>query len=118
MLDILKEADLRIGFTECFKSAATREVLERTTLQKRLLLCLYGLGTNTGLLLRQQWHPGCQLHRLTLYQATFYSKRPVASSHQPSGERHVQSQNAAHLGRRNNRLRGTIPKSLVLGIRI
>ncbi len=49
LLDILKEADLRVGFTECFKTAATREVLERSTLQKRLLLCLYGLGTNTGL---------------------------------------------------------------------
>jgi len=49
LLDILKEADLRIGFTEGFKTAATREVLERATLQKRLLLCLYGLGTNTGL---------------------------------------------------------------------
>ncbi len=49
LLDILKEADLRINFTRHFKSAATREVLEREILQKRLLLCLYGLGTNTGL---------------------------------------------------------------------
>ncbi len=49
LLDVLKEADLRIGFTEDFKSVASRETLDRTTLQKRLLLCLYGLGTNTGL---------------------------------------------------------------------
>jgi TnpA family transposase len=49
LLDILKEADLRIGFTKHFKSPATREVLERETLQKRLLLCLYAMGTNTGL---------------------------------------------------------------------
>ena len=49
LLDILKEADLRINFTQHFKSAATREVLDREILQKRLLLCLYGLGTNTGL---------------------------------------------------------------------
>ncbi len=49
LLDILKEADLRIGFTEHFKTVASRENLDRTTLQKRLLLCLYGLGTNTGL---------------------------------------------------------------------
>lgn len=49
LLDILKEADLRIGFTECFQSIATREVLDPDTIQKRLLLCLYGLGTNTGL---------------------------------------------------------------------
>lgn len=49
LLDILKEADLRVHFTEQFKSTAARENMERLTLQKRLLLCLYGLGTNTGL---------------------------------------------------------------------
>ncbi len=49
LLDILKEADLRIGFTQHFKSPASREALDRETLQKRLLLCLYGLGTNTGI---------------------------------------------------------------------
>ena len=49
LLDILKETDLRVHFTEHFKSAASRENLERSILQKRLLLCLYGLGTNTGL---------------------------------------------------------------------
>jgi hypothetical protein len=48
LLDILKEADLRIGFTQHFKSPATRETLDRETLQKRLLLCLYGLGPIPG----------------------------------------------------------------------
>ena len=49
LLDILKEANLRVQFTEQFTSTASRETLERETLQRRLLLCLYGLGTNTGL---------------------------------------------------------------------
>ncbi|MDQ4075389.1 MAG: Tn3 family transposase, partial [Chloroflexota bacterium] len=49
LLDILKETDLQVDFTGLFKSVATREVLDRLTLQKRLLLCLYGLGTNAGL---------------------------------------------------------------------
>ena len=49
LLDILKETDLRVDFTRNFKSMGTREILERETLQKRLLLCLYGMGTNTGL---------------------------------------------------------------------
>jgi len=49
LLDILKEADLRIEFTKHLRSSATREVLDRETLQKRFLLCLYGMGTNTGL---------------------------------------------------------------------
>jgi hypothetical protein len=49
LLDVLKEVDLRVGFTDCFQSVASREMLDRTTLQPRLLRCLYGLGTNTGL---------------------------------------------------------------------
>ncbi len=49
LLDILKETDLRVGWSEAFKSATAWENLDRATLQKRLLLCLFGLGTNTGL---------------------------------------------------------------------
>jgi hypothetical protein len=49
LLDILKETDLRVGFTSHFRSVSSRETLDRATLQRRLLLCLYGLGTNAGL---------------------------------------------------------------------
>lgn len=49
LLDILKETDLRVDFTHNFASMGTREIIDRETLQKRLLLCLYGMGTNTGL---------------------------------------------------------------------
>lgn len=49
LLDMLKETDLRVRFSDAFRSATAREHLDRTTLQQRLLLCLYGLGTNTGL---------------------------------------------------------------------
>ncbi len=49
LLDVLKETDLRVGFTEAFKSLGSRENLDRETLQHRLLLSLYGLGTNAGL---------------------------------------------------------------------
>ena len=49
LLDVLKETDLRVGFTPLFKSPTGREAMDPATLQKRLLLCLYGLGTNTGL---------------------------------------------------------------------
>jgi TnpA family transposase len=49
LLDILKETDLRVDFTRNFKTMGTREIIDRETLQKRLLLCLYGMGTNTGL---------------------------------------------------------------------
>ena len=49
LLDVLKETDLRTGFTTRFASAATRQTIDQQTLQKRLLLCLYALGTNMGL---------------------------------------------------------------------
>ena len=49
LLDVLKETDLRVGFTDHLESVAHHEFIERNELQKRLLLSLYGLGTNTGL---------------------------------------------------------------------
>lgn len=49
LLDVLKETDLRVGFTDHLETVGHREVIDRDELQKRLLLCLYGLGTNTGL---------------------------------------------------------------------
>jgi len=49
LLDVLKETDLRVGFTQHFTGTGTRSVLDSDTLQRRLLLCLFGLGTNAGL---------------------------------------------------------------------
>ena len=49
LLDVFKEADLRTGFTDLFVTSASREILDRDTLRRRLLLALYGLGTNAGL---------------------------------------------------------------------
>jgi hypothetical protein len=49
LLDVLKEADLRLHFTNEFKTLAERQILDNETLRKRLLLCLFGLGTNIGL---------------------------------------------------------------------
>ncbi len=49
LLDVLKETDLRVDFTSAFTTLGSREVLDRKTLQQRLLLCLFGLGTNAGI---------------------------------------------------------------------
>ncbi|MEM9541181.1 MAG: Tn3 family transposase [Cyanobacteria bacterium P01_E01_bin.42] len=49
LLDILKETDLRVNFTRYFTSVSSRENIDPKVLQKRLLICLYGLGTNTGI---------------------------------------------------------------------
>jgi TnpA family transposase len=49
LLDILKETELRMLFSERFRTTGSREVLSPDVFRRRLLLCLYGLGTNTGL---------------------------------------------------------------------
>jgi len=49
LLDMVKEANLRLNFTEALKSPTAYESLDRSLLRPRLLLCLHGIGTNAGL---------------------------------------------------------------------
>ena len=49
LLDILKETDLRVNFTDLLHSTAEREILDSAVKRKRLLMVLFALGTNTGL---------------------------------------------------------------------
>jgi len=49
LLDVLKETDIRANFTKSFVSTASRTVLDQTEISRKLLLALYGLGTNVGL---------------------------------------------------------------------
>lgn len=49
LLDVLKEVDLRENFTSFFTTAGKREALDPEHRRIRLLLCQFGLGTNTGL---------------------------------------------------------------------
>lgn len=49
LLDVLKAVDHVTGYTGDFTSVASRTVTDAAVLQRRLLLCLYGLGTNVGI---------------------------------------------------------------------
>ena len=49
LLDILKETELRLGLTDQFETSATREAIDPGRFQRRLLLCLFAIGTNTGI---------------------------------------------------------------------
>ena len=50
LLDVLKEADSCASASPTpLPTAATREAIDRDEVRRRLLLCLYGLGTNAGL---------------------------------------------------------------------
>lgn len=49
LIDMVKECDIRLGFTNAFKSPTAYETIDRALLRPRLLRCLHGLGTNAGL---------------------------------------------------------------------
>lgn len=49
LIDILKEVELQIKFTEKLHTKASRKNLKKEVLRYRLLLCLYAIGTNVGL---------------------------------------------------------------------
>ena len=71
LLDFLKETDLQVGFTDVFQSTAARETLDPETLQRRLLLCLYGYGTDA--------EEGCDLSLRVLLEEAL--QRPGGSAH-------------------------------------
>ena len=58
LLDMLKETDLRLNFTDAIRSVTSHENLDRAVLQPRLLLVLHGLGTNAGLQRMNAAHHG------------------------------------------------------------
>ncbi len=64
LLDVRKETDLRVGFTQHFTGTGIRSALDDETLQRRLLLCLFGLGSNAGLKRVCATSPGEQYHDL------------------------------------------------------
>ena len=72
LLDIIKEADLRLGFTDALGSPIAYETLDRGELRARLLLCLHGLGTNTGLRRLDAGHEGGPSYRDLAYARRRY----------------------------------------------
>ncbi|GAA1129187.1 Tn3 family transposase [Arthrobacter flavus] len=49
LLEVFKEADFLTGCTEEFTFISSRQNLDQDTLRRRLLMCLFGLGTNMGI---------------------------------------------------------------------
>lgn len=80
LIDVLKEVELRIGFTRNFTSTASREVLDRATLRRRLLLCLYGLGTNAGLRRILNGAPDTSYKELLYTRRRFIQKASLRSA--------------------------------------
>jgi hypothetical protein len=82
LLDMLKETDLRLNFTEALRSAAAFEVFDRAVLRPRLLLCLHGIGTNTGLQRMNAAHHGVSYRELVYvrrrYLAVDHLRKAIA----------------------------------------
>jgi len=76
LLDILKETELRVSFTEVFRSPTLYETLDRGRLRERLLLSLHGLGTNTGLKRMAGGQPG-----ITYKDLLYVRRRFITSEH-------------------------------------
>jgi TnpA family transposase len=74
LLDIIKEVDFRVRFTDSFQSLTGHQRLPRPELQKRLLLCLFGLGTNTGLTSVSMGNHGVSYANLQYVRRRFVAK--------------------------------------------
>lgn len=74
LIDIFKEVDLRLNFTAAFRTTASREVLDPALLQRRLLLCLFGIGTNVGLKCVASQQPGVTVEELRYVKRRFVQK--------------------------------------------
>ncbi len=77
LLDIVKETDFRVGFTDSFQSLTGQQRLSQDDLQKRLLLCLFGLGTNTGLTSVSMGDHGISYDNLKYIRRRFISKEAI-----------------------------------------
>jgi TnpA family transposase len=80
LLDVFKETDMRVSFTDEFKSLTTHERLDKQTLQFRLLLALYGIATNTGLKRIAAGDSGATYNDLRYIKQRFINKQSVRSA--------------------------------------
>jgi TnpA family transposase len=80
LLDMLKETALRTDFPDLFTSVASREQLPRDILQRRLLLCLYGLGTNTGFKRLPSADPGTTYSDLRYIRSRYIHKEQLRNA--------------------------------------
>lgn len=80
LLDMLKETALRTGFPDLLTSIASRERMPRDVLHRRLILCLYGLGTNTGFKRLPSADPGTTDSDLRYVRSRFIHKEQLRNA--------------------------------------
>lgn len=80
LIDIIKEVDLRLNFTAAFRTSASREALDPVLLQRRLLLCLFGIGTNVGLKRVASQQPSVSFEELRYAKRRFVQKDALCTA--------------------------------------
>ena len=80
MIDIAKEVNLRLNFTSAFRTTASREVLDTAVLQRRLLLCLFGIGTNVGLKRIASQQPSVTFDELRYVKRRYVNKEALRTA--------------------------------------
>jgi TnpA family transposase len=80
LLDMLKETALRTNFPDLLTSVGTRERLPREVLHRRLILCLYGLGTNTGFKRLPSASPGTSYSDLRYVRSRYIHKEQLRNA--------------------------------------
>jgi TnpA family transposase len=80
LIDIIKEVDLRVNFTAAFRTSASRGALDPALLQRRLLLCLFGIGTNVGLKRVASQQPSVSFEELRYVKRRFIQKEALRTA--------------------------------------
>jgi len=80
LLDMLKETAILTGFPDLLTSVAGRERLPRDVLHRRLILCLYGLGTNTGFKRLPSADPGTTYSDLRYVRSRYIHKEQLRNA--------------------------------------
>ena len=80
LIDVMTETAARTGFLDAFASTGDRVILDADTLRQRLLLCLYGLGTNAGLKRVSAGTEGVTHAELQHVRRLFVSKEALRSA--------------------------------------
>ncbi len=80
LLDVVVETALRTGFLDEFRTSGDRVILDPETLRRRLLLCLYGIGTNAGLKRISAATEGVTYAELLHVRQRFFHKEALRSA--------------------------------------
>jgi Tn3 transposase DDE domain len=115
LLDMLKETVLRVGLVEHFAPTGARGGIDRGVLAERLILCIFGYGTNIGLRAIAAGEHGHTEDDLRYVRVPLPLYRGHPRVRRGDRQRHLRRPRRADLGRRD--WRGRIRLDALRGVR-